>query len=495
MDKLAAPSPSCALEGGHTLAGKTISAPGRPALMEEDSFLERLFHLRAAGTNVGTEIRAGVTTFMVMAYIIFVNPAILGFAGIKDLEPLGLPFPQVSAVTALLAGLLTIGMGLYSNYPFALAAGLGLNAVAAFQLHVGLKLEWPAVMGVFVWEGLIITILVLTGLREAVSNAIPMALKRATGVGIGLFILFIGLNLAGFIKRGPSDADPVALANLATWPFLVAAVGIVLTALLYASGVKGSLLIGIVVSTALAIVVNAISGFTAFTTPGVAVLPSPSQWLALPNFSLIGKFDLLGSWQVIGPLGAALAIFSIMLSDFFDTLGTVTGIGAKAGWLDQRGRLPRLNRVLLVDSLGALFGGVFSSSSNTTYIESAAGVSEGGKTGLTSVVTGLLFLAAVFISPWAGIIPKEATAAALIVVGYLMFLVAQEIPWEDFDQGFPALLTIVAMPFTYSITNGVGLGFISYSLIKILRGKVADVNPLLVITSIAFAIYFLLGYR
>ncbi len=474
------------------MARSTVTAPRRRAVAEEQGLLERLFHLREAGTDVATEIRAGVTTFMVMAYIIFVNPAILSFSGIKDLEPLGLPFAQVSAVTALLAGLLTIGMGLYANYPFALAAGLGLNAVAAFQLHVGMKLDWPSVMGVFVWEGLIITILVLTGLREAVANAIPMALKRATGVGIGLFILFIGLNLAGFIKQGPSASDPVALASLATWPVLVAVVAIILTAVLHARGVKGSLLIGILAATALATVINYATGLTAFTTPGVARLPS--QALALPDLSLIGRFDLVGPWTVLG-LGAALAIFSIMLSDFFDTLGTVTGIAAEAGWLDSQGRLPRLNRVLLVDSLGALFGGVFSSSSNTTYIESAAGVAEGGKTGLTSVVTGLLFLAAVFISPWAGIIPKEATAAALIVVGFLMFQVAREIPWDDFEQAFPSLLTMVVMPFTYSITNGVGIGFLAYTLIKVCRGKWREVHPLLAVVSLAFAAYFIWGLR
>src|SRR5581483_5992858 len=479
---------TAARSGGTLVARSTVTAPRRRAVAEEQGLLERLFHLREAGTDVTTEIRAGVTTFMVMAYIIFVNPAILSFAGIKDLEPLGLPFGPVSAATALLAGLLTLGMGLYANYPFALAAGLGLNAVAAFQLHVGMKLDWPAVMGVFVWEGIVITVLVLTGLREAVANAIPLALKQATGVGIGLFILFIGLNLAGFIRQGPSPADPVALAPLATLPVLVAVAGLVLTAVLYARGVHGALLIGIVCATVLATIVNYASGLTAFTTPGVAVLPA--QVLALPDFSLIGRFDVAAPWQVLGA-GAALAIFSIMLSDFFDTLGTVTGIGARAGWLDSSGRLPRLKRVLLVDSLGALLGGVFSCSSNTTYIESAAGVAEGGRTGLASVVTGLLFLLCVFISPIAGIVPKEATASALILVGFLMFLVAREIHWDDFEQSFPALLTMVVMPFTYSITNGVGIGFLAYVLIKLLRGKVAEVHPLLGVVALAFAVYFI----
>jgi AGZA family xanthine/uracil permease-like MFS transporter len=457
--------------------------------------LERWFHLTERGTTVGTEVRAGVTTFMVMAYIIFVNPAILGFSGIRDLEPRGLPFAAVSAATALLAGLLTIAMGVFTNYPFAMAAGLGLNAVAAFQLRVQSNLPWEAVMGVFFWEGLVITILVLTGLRELIIDAVPMSLKRATGVGIGLFILFIGLNQAGFIKPGPSPADPVALADLRTWPFAVAAFGLVLTAVLHAMGVRGSLLIGILATTAVAIIVNYATGLTAFTTPGVARLPA--SLIALPDLSLIGRFDPIGVWMLFpaGVLGALLAIFSVMLSDFFDTMGTVMGISAEAGWLDKEGRLPGLKRILLVDSLGALFGGVFSTSSNTTYIESAAGVAEGGRTGLTSVVTGLLFIASVFVSPWAGIIPKEATAPALVIVGYLMFLVAREIPWDDFEHALPALLTMTLMPFTYSITNGIGVGFLAYTLIKAFRGKAYQVHPLMWIVSALFAIYFAFGIR
>src|SRR6266542_5303724 len=288
---------------------------------QSESLVERLFKVRARGSTVGTEVRAGITTFMVMSYIIFVNPSILGFSGIKDLESQGLPFPAVSAATALLAGLLTIGMGLFANYPFAMAAGLGLNAVAAFQLHVQMKLPWEAVMGVFFWEGLVITILVLTGLRELIIDAIPMSLKRATGVGIGLFILFIGLNLAGFIKPGPSSADPVALADLRTWPVAVAVIGLILTAVLHAAGTRGALLIGILATTVIAVVVNYATGLTAFTTPGVAQLPSSIA--LLPDLSLIGRVDPLGSWALLGAVGAILAIFSIMLSDFFDTMGTV----------------------------------------------------------------------------------------------------------------------------------------------------------------------------
>lgn len=464
-----------------------------PVSASEKSFLERLFHLTQRGTTVGTEVRAGITTFMVMAYIIFVNPAILSFAGIKDLEALGLPFVAVSAGTALLAGLLTIGMGLYANYPFALAAGLGLNAVAAFQLHVGMKLPWPAVMGVFFWEGLIILVLVLTGFRQMIMEAIPMSLKRAIGVGIGLFILFIGLNLAGFIKMGPSASDPVALADLRSWPVVVSVFGLVLTAVLHAAKVRGSLLFGILASTVVAIVINYATGLTAFTTLGVARIPA--QIVLTPDLSLIGHFDPFGSFAVIGLLGALLAIFSIMLSDFFDTMGTVTGIAAEAKMLDAQGNLPNLRNVLIVDSLGAMFGGILSTSSNTTYIESAAGVSDGGRTGLTSVVTGLLFLAAVFVSPLAGIVPAQATAPALIIVGYMMFLVAREIAWDNFEEALPALLTMTIMPFTYSITNGIGFGFITYTLIKLFRGKANEIHPLMWLVSLAFVVYFAVGLR
>lgn len=476
------------------MATATNATPGlilAPREVTEGSWLP-LVALTTRGADIATEIRAGVTTFLVMAYIIFVNPIILGFIGIPELEPMGLPFSQVSAATALLACLLTVAMGLYTNYPLALAAGLGLNAVAAFTLRAQMGLDWPSVMGVFFWEGLIIAILVLTGLREAVAAAIPMDLKRGIGVGIGLFILFIGLNLAGFITRGPNDADPVRLANLTTWPFLVAVAGLALAFWLHARGTKGTLLISIIAATILATVINYATGKTAFTTPGVAVLPT--QLISLPDLSLIGQVNIFGAWRLLG-LGAALAIFSIMLSDFFDTLGTVTGIGARYGWIDENGQLPRLNRVLLVDSLGAMFGGVFSTSSNTTYIESASGVSEGGKTGLTSVVTGALFLLAMFLTPLVGMVPKEATAPALVLVGYLMYRVAEEINWSDFETSGPALLTMVLMPFTYSITNGVGWGFLTYAAIKLLRGKANQVHPLMWVVCIAFAIYFAWGIR
>ncbi|MFB3816493.1 MAG: NCS2 family permease [Candidatus Methylomirabilales bacterium] len=452
--------------------------------------LERWFDLRERGTTVGTEVLAGLTTFMVMAYIIFVNPAILNFAGIKELQGLGPGFGPTLASTCLVAGVMTILMGLATNYPFAVASGMGLNAVVAFQLIAGMKLPWQAAMGVIFLEGLIITLLVLTGFREQVMNAIPLSLKRAIGVGIGLFILFIGLYTGGLVKQG--QGIPVMLGDLTSLPVLVTILGLFLMVTLVALEVRGALLLGILVTTLVAIAVNAASGYTAFTLPGVAVIPA--QIVGWPDFSNVGKgLDFSVFWRA-GPIAALMAVFSIMLADFFDTMGTVIGVGGEGGWLDEQGRLPRLSRVLLVDSLAAVFGGFSSASSATTYIESAAGVSAGGRTGLASLVTGVLFLLALFFAPLAGVVPPQATAPALILVGFLMCTIVRDIPFGDFEEGFPALLAMVVMPFTYSITNGIGAGFIAYAFIKYVRGKGAQVHGMLLATALAFVVYFALPW-
>jgi adenine/guanine/hypoxanthine permease len=447
---------------------------------------ESLFGIKKNGSTMGKEFLAGLTTFIVMAYIIFVNPAILSFAGIKDLQGLGPGFAPTMAVTCLVAGVMTIAMGLFTNYPLAIASGMGLNAVVAFQLIVGLKLPWPEAMGIIFVEGIVITILVITGFREAVMHAIPVSLKRAISVGIGLFILFIGLIDGGFVK--PGTGIPVTLGSFTNIQALVAIIGLFITIVLMTMRVQGALLIGIIITTIVAIILNAISGYTAYTTPGVAVMPT--QIVASPDFSTFGKGLNLGAFTRIGFLSAALMVFSIMLADFFDTIGTVVGIGGKAGWLDKDGKLPRVRSVLLVDSLAAVFGGLSSASSATTYIESAAGVSQGGKTGLASVFTGILFLLAIFFSPLVAIVPPQATAPALIVVGFLMCTIVREINFEDFEEGFPALLTIALMPFSYSITNGIGAGFISYTFIKIIRGKGGEVHWMMYLVSIAFVVYF-----
>ncbi len=450
--------------------------------------LDGYFKLREHGTAAGTEVLAGLTTFMVMAYIIFVNPAILSFASVPPLQGQGPPFSATLAVTCLVAAVMTIAMGVFTNYPLAIASGMGLNAVVAFQLIAGLKLPWPAAMGVIVLEGVAITVLVLTGFREAVMNAIPLSQKRAISVGIGLFILFIGLFNGGLVKTG--TGIPVTLGDLRSPRVAVAVAGLSLTILLLALRVRSALLIGIAVTTVIAILVNGLGGGKVWTLPGVAVLPS--RLVGWPDFSTLGAGLNFEVFARVGLLTALLTIFSIMLSDFFDTMGTVIGIGAEAGWLDRQGRLPRLNRVLLIDSLGAVAGGLGSASSATTYIESAAGVAAGGRTGLTAVVVGLCFALALFFSPLAGVVPPEATAAALVIVGYLMCTLVREIPFGDLEEGLPALLTLTVMPFSYSITNGIGAGFVSYTFIKVVRRKGAEVHPMMYAAAVAFVLYFIL---
>ena len=457
------------------------------------SGLDRYFKISERGSTVRTEIVAGFATWLTMAYILFVNPQILGFSGIADLEPLGLPFDQVLTVTALVAGIMTLAMGLWANYPFAIAAGLGLNAFVAFTLVVSQGLTFPQAMGIIVLEGIVITILVLTGFREAVLNAIPMPLKQAIGVGIGLFIAFIGLVNARVVVH-PEAGNPIVRLNpdLTNLRMLIFVVGLVLTAGLVARGMRGALLIGILVTTVVAIVVNEFWG-DAVLWGETGVGTFPDRVVAAPDFSLVGQvsFDFV---EAVGLATTIALVLSVMLSDFFDTMGTVIGLGGEAGLLDRQGRLPGINRVLLVDSVAAAAGGAASSSSNTTYIESAAGISEGGRTGLTSVVVGVLFLLSLFLSPIAGVIPPEATAPVLVIVGYFMMTLVREIDWADPGIGIPALLTIIVMPFTFSITNGVAAGFLSYTIIALVRGRFRDVHWLMYLVSAVFVWYFVGGY-
>src|SRR2546422_2519766 len=452
--------------------------------------LSRYFGFAARKTDLGTEVRAGVTSFMVMAYIIFVNPVILGFTGVPPLQGTGLPFAATLTVTCLTAGLLSIAMGLASNYPLALAAGMGLNAVVAFDLVAGRGLSWPQAMTVVLLEGLVITLLVLTRFREAVMDAVPIGLKRAISVGIGLFIAFIGFFTAGFVVKPAAGSLPVGLGTLKGLPIVVFLLGFFLTAWLMARRTRGALLLGILGTTVIAIVLNeAFAGGQGFATPGAARLPRAI--VQAPDFSTFGRVDF-GFFATLGVLTAVLVTFSIMLSDFFDTMGTIIGVGGRGGFLDAQGRLPRANRVLLVDSLGAMFGGYANSSSNTTYIESAAGVADGARTGLASVVVGLLVLVAMFFSPLASVIPAQATAPALIIVGFFMMSIVRDIPWDDYEEAIPAFMTMVAMPFTWSITSGIGAGFVTYTAIKLLRGKGRQLHLMVYLASAAFVVYFCL---
>lgn len=433
------------------------------------------FKFAERGTNLTTEIKAGVTTFAVMAYIIFLNPLILGVTN-ADGVLVGPDPIAVGAGTALIAGIMTIAMGVFGNVPIAIAAGLGLNGVVAFGLILGRGLTWQGAMGVIVIEGLVITLLVLAGLREAVMNAVPASLKRAIAAGIGLFILFIGAVDGGLVSSTGIPVPPVGFVFPTEAKHFVMLAGLFVTLALYVMKIRAALLISIVVTTALAI--------------ATGVKPWPENLSSTVDLSTLGQFNLTEVFDKLGFITAILVIFSIMLSDFFDTMGTVTAVSEEAGIMTEDGKVPNLPRVLLVDSLAAVAGGAAGVSSNTSYIESAAGVGEGGRTGFTSVVTGLLFLAGIFLTPLVTLIPFEASGPVLILVGYLLFTQVTEIDVRDPEEGIPALLTMILMPLTYDITVGIGAGFVAWVFIKAIRGKLAAIHPLMWIVTVAFLVFF-----
>ena len=472
--------------------------------------MDKFFKITERGSTVGREIRGGVVTFFTMAYIIVLNPLILGFAKDADGNFLGggsAPnLPMIAAATALVAGVTTILMGLVANYPLALAAGLGLNAFVAFSIASGMS--WQDAMGLVVIEGLVITVLVLTGFRSAVFHAVPGQLKTAISVGIGLFIALIGLVDSGFVRRIPDIANttvPVQLGAsgfLDGWPVLVFAFGLLLMIVLYVLRVRGAILISIIAASVLAVIIEAV----AHVGPSVnGDKHNPNGWslnvptlhgnkvVDAPDFGLLGHVSVFGAFERVGVVTAVLFIFTLMLADFFDTMGTMTAIGAEAGLLDPNGIPPASQRILVVDSIAAAAGGAASISSNTSYIESASGVGEGARTGLASVVTGVLFLIATVLSPLVAIIPNEAATPALVLVGFLMMQQVRLIDWDDFEIAIPAFLTIILMPFTYSISVGIGAGFIAYVLIKIVRGKLAVVHPLLWVVTALFVVYFFIA--
>src|SRR3954452_3149158 len=392
----------------------TTSVSGqRSASRDPNNGLDRFFHISQRGSTVSREVRGGLVTFFTMAYIVVLNPLIIGTVADADGNFLGggkTPnLAMVAAATALVAGVITILMGVFANYPLALATGLGLNAFVAFS--IGSQMTWGDAMGLVVIEGLLILVLVLTGFRTAVFHAVPAQLKVAISVGIGLFIALIGFVDAGFVGRIGDAANttvPVQLGRTGTllgWPVLVFAVGLLLLIALWVRKVKGAILISILVATIVAIVIEAIGNLgSSSKSPGgwsltIPKLPGWGDLAEKPDFGTLGHFSLLGSFDRIGVVSALLLVFTLMLADFFDTMGTVVGVGAEGGLLDEDGTLPGLDRVLLIDSLAAVGGGAASTSSSTTYVESAAGVGEGARTGLASVVTGVLFWLAMFFTP------------------------------------------------------------------------------------------------
>ena len=468
--------------------------------------LDSYFKISERGSTVAQEVRGGVVTFFTMAYIVALNPLIIGLAKDADGKYIGggdAPnLALVAAMTALMAGILTILMGVLGNYPLALATGLGLNTFVA--VSIASQMSWADAMGLVVIEGLIITVLVLTGFRGAVFRAVPGQLKIAISVGIGLFIALIGLVDAGFVRRTGSGPVPVMLGengNLVGWPIIVFGFGLLLTIALMVKKIKGAILIGIVVATAAAIAIESafkigplFNGATGAVNPkgwNLNVPAMPAEVVATPDFSLFGQFNLLGSFDRVPLITAILFIFTLLLSDFFDTVGTVTAIGHESGLIDDEGNVPNNNKILFVDSLAAVAGGAGSISSNTSYIESAAGVGEGARTGLASVVTGVMFLLTTFLAPLVAVIPYEAATPALVIVGFLMMTQIKNIDWDDMGIALPAFLTIILMPFTYNISVGIGVGFVTHVVIRAIQGRGKEVHPLLWVVSGLFVIYFL----
>jgi AGZA family xanthine/uracil permease-like MFS transporter len=468
------------------------------------SMLDSFFKISQRGSTVAREVRGGVVTFFTMAYIVALNPLIIGLAKDVDGKYIGggdAPnLALVAAATALIAGVMTILMGVVANFPLAIATGLGLNTFVA--VGIASKMSWADAMGLVVLEGIIILILVLTGFRVAVFRAVPTQLKIAISVGIGLFIALIGLVDAGFVRRTGTGPVPVTLGdngNLIGWPVVVFAFGLFLMIGLTVKKIKGALLIGITVTTIVAIAVESAFKIGPFVGPdgvnpkgwNLNVPALPEAVVATPDFAILGSFNLLGGFDRITLVAASLLVFTLLLADFFDTMGTMTAIGQQAGLVDRNGNIEGANRILLIDSLAATAGGAGSVSSNTSYIESAAGVGEGAKTGLASVVTGLLFLLTTFLAPLVAIIPYEAAVPALIIVGFMMMTQIKGIDWDDLGIAIPAFLTIILMPFTYNISVGIGAGFVTYVVIRVIQGRRREIHPLMYVVAGLFMIYFL----
>jgi AGZA family xanthine/uracil permease-like MFS transporter len=471
-----------------------------------EGLLERYFGFAARGTTFARDTMAGATTFVVMSYIIFVNPIILTGATPK-FGP-SLAFGAVLTSTCLVAGVMSILMGLATNYAYAIAPGMGLNAVVAYGLVASGKASFPEAMGLVVLEGVAMVLLAITGLRELIFRAIPLELKKAIAIGIGLFIAFIGLYNSGIIASvPPSGGQPVTLGSFTTWPIFVTIFGIVFTFALRAIRFRGDLIVGIIGTTVVATIVNSLSDHhRVFGTSGPAYWPGWHHLYARPDFSLLGNISLHSfSATQLGVVASLVWVFSLFLSDFFDFSGTAIGVGKQAGYVDASGNIPKFKKALVVDGLAAMAGGAASASSATTYIESGSGVAAGGRTGWVAITAGLLFFPFMFISPLIGMVPAQATAAALIVVGWLMISTLTEmegeaegaktkiagIDFHDLAIGLSAALAIMIMPFTYSITNGIGFGFITYTVICAARREWKRIHPFMWIVTAAFVLYFL----
>ncbi len=474
-------------------------SPDAPETPEPRNGFDRFFEITKRRSTIGTEVRGGVVTFVTMAYIVILNPIILS-SGV-DVDGNSLGFLQVAAVTALTAGVMTLLFGLVTRLPFAFAAGLGINSFLAVAV-VG-QVTWPEAMGLVVINGLIIVLLAATGLRRMIFNAVPIQLKLAITVGIGLFIAFIGFVDAGFVTATGTGSPPVGLGiagSVATVPTVIFVFTLLLTGVLVARKVKGGILIGLVTGTVVAVIVEAIWNIgPKFSDDGVnpggwglSVPELPSSLVSIPDLSLIGQVSF-GSFERIGWLAALMLVFTLVFTNFFDAMGTMTGLSKEAGLADAKGDFPRIKSALIVEGVGAVAGGYASASSNTVFIESGAGIGEGARTGFANVVTGLLFLVAMFFTPLVSIVPSEVAAAALVIVGALMMSQIRYIDFSEFSVLLPVFLAITVMPLTYSIANGIGAGFIAWVVVRSLSGKAREISPLLWIVAAGFLIYFARG--
>lgn len=439
--------------------------------------MDSFFKIKARGSSVGTEVIGGLTTFLAMAYIIAVNPSILVDAGV--------PFSAALTSTCVGAAIMTILMGLIANRPIALASGMGINAIVAYTLCAAEGgVDWRVAMAVVFVEGIVILILVLCGLRKAVMDAIPVSLRRAIGIGIGLFIAFIGMKGGGIIA---SDAtNYLALGDLGSNVCIVSLISILIAVVLQVLKVKGGLLISIVVATIVGI--------------PLGVTPLPTEWNFGLDFSaFFAPFqtdpatNTMALAQVFLQPALLLAAFSLLMSDFFDTMGTVVAVGQEADFTDEKGDVKDIQPILIVDSTAAAVGGLTGASSITSFVESTSGAAAGARTGLSNIVIGIGFILAAFLSPIVGMVSSSATCGALVVVGFLMMSEIGKIEWDKIEYALPAFLTIFAIPMTYSITNGIGFGFIAYCVIKVVQGKAGEVKPLMWAAAMAFLLMFILS--
>ena len=436
--------------------------------------MDTFFKLSERGSSSTTEVRAGLTTFLAMAYIIVVNPSILSAGGV----------PAAAAVTAtcLGAGIMTIAMGLFANRPLACASGMGINSIVAFTLCGAMGYGWPTAMAVIFVEGIAILLLVLCGLREAIMDAIPVSLRHGISIGLGLFIAMIGLKDGGVIVA--NESTMVALGDVTSATFIVGILSIVLTVILYSMNVKGSLLWGMLIA--------AIIGSPLGVTPVPTAVVAPLDFTTVAAPFQNSADGVMGIVEVVTTPALLLFAFSLMMSDFFDTMGTAMAVAKQGNFLTKDGKVEDIRPILIVDSIAAAVGGFFGASSITTFVESASGAADGGRSGLTSIVAGILFILAAFFSPIISCIPSAATCGALVFVGFLMMSDVVDINWTDVLQGFPTFMIIAGIPFTYSISNGIGLGFITYVIVAIVTGKVKEIRPLMWVAALAFLLYFLL---